>query len=42
MFRDMQMTASWRDRFAIALGSPSDDGWAKSSNVKMRSPTVNL
>ncbi|GBO55688.1 sterol desaturase [Pseudanabaena sp. lw0831] len=42
MFRDMQMNASWRDRLAIALGSPSGDGWVKSRNVKTRSPSANL
>jgi sterol desaturase/sphingolipid hydroxylase (fatty acid hydroxylase superfamily) len=41
MFRDMQMTPSWRDRLAIALGSPSGDGWIKSRNIKMRSPSTN-
>jgi sterol desaturase/sphingolipid hydroxylase (fatty acid hydroxylase superfamily) len=36
MFRDMQMTRSWRDCIAIALGSPSGDGWAKVFRTKLR------
>ncbi|PZO44135.1 MAG: fatty acid hydroxylase [Pseudanabaena frigida] len=36
MLRDMQMTRSWRDCLAIALGSPSGDGWAKAFRTKLR------